>query len=80
MYTSAQGNTNIITEYMVTYIEPLFQYVHRTMPISLKYENRQFNVDAAVWGHVHQYERTFGIVKDGQCGQVDEDGTVHGML
>ena len=39
---------------------------------------RDFDVDVAFWGHVHQYERTCGIVVNGTCGAADEDGTVHG--
>ena len=41
--------------------------------------SRKYDVDVAFWGHVHQYERTCGIVTNGVCGAVDEDGTVHGM-
>ena len=39
----------------------------------------KYKVDLAVWGHVHQYERSCGIASNGTCAKTDEDGTVHGL-
>lgn len=65
MYTSEGNLTDAFTRTFIAEIEPLFHLHH---------------VDVALWGHVHKYERTCGIVSAGVCGARDEDGTVHVVI
>ncbi|KAM9958260.1 hypothetical protein ACTFIW_001121 [Dictyostelium discoideum] len=46
-------------------IEPLFQ---------------KYDVDMALWGHVHIYERTCGFIGNFTCADNDNDGTVHVII
>ncbi len=94
MYTSSILDNLEYQTFLAAALEPLFQYVcplgvdYTAIAISPFRKDssgacadcRQNDVDVALWGHVHQYERTCGIVSNGVCGAVDEDGTVHGMF
>lgn len=69
MYSSSKGHTlsvedpgDAVDNHMRQSIEPLLA---------------QYNVNMAMWGHVHAYERTCGIVGNFTCGASDSDGTVH---
>jgi len=65
MYVSAfQGNGIGITNALLESIEPLF----------IKYD-----VNVALWGHVHVYERTCGMYNF-TCAATDNDATVHVVI
>jgi acid phosphatase type 7 len=65
MYTSEGNLTGAFTRTFLANVEPLF---------------RTYHVDVALWGHIHKYERTCGILTAGTCADRDEDGTVHVVI
>jgi len=38
------------------------------------------HVDLALWAHEHKYERFCGVVSNGTCAALDEEGTVHVII
>jgi len=46
---------------------------------SLEHLMVQYNVNLALWGHVHKYERTCGV-SNFTCAEDDSDAPVHVVI
>ncbi|EGC32941.1 hypothetical protein DICPUDRAFT_155063 [Dictyostelium purpureum] len=66
MYTSCvQSDDSGVIAKIQEIIEPLF---------------KEYDVNLALWAHLHTYERTCGIISNFTCADDDNEGTVHVVI